>query len=103
MTPWEIVADINAGWVIPPTQKQLEKCLIQVLKMDENILNMMGERAKEYVQNNFEWTLIASKMKIFYQWLLNGGRKPDFIYKLRGKQRQILPTKKHFTYHGIDL
>ena len=39
----------------------------------------MGIRGRELVKNKYLWPAIAANMTVFYQWLLEGGEKPDFV------------------------
>lgn len=40
----------------------------------------MGERGEKVVEENFLVDVVASKMETLYDWILNGGEKPDFVY-----------------------
>lgn len=42
-------------------------------------LRAMGLRGRKLVEKNYQWPGIAERMLEFYDWILNGGDKPDFV------------------------
>ena len=38
----------------------------------------MGVR--ELVKQKYLWPAITSKMSLFYEWVLNGGDQPNFVF-----------------------
>jgi glycosyltransferase involved in cell wall biosynthesis len=45
---------------------------------DERI--KMGKRGRELVKNSYSIEIVAKKMIRLYNWILNGGEKPEFVY-----------------------
>jgi hypothetical protein len=39
----------------------------------------MGESGRQLIEAKYQWSGIAVRMEIFYEWLLTGGQKPDFV------------------------
>ena len=39
----------------------------------------MGRNGKDLVAADYGWEAIATNMKQAYEWVLNGGDKPEFI------------------------
>jgi glycosyltransferase involved in cell wall biosynthesis len=40
----------------------------------------MGQRGRRLVETMYSWPTVAMKTAKFYQWILHGGAKPEFIY-----------------------
>lgn len=41
----------------------------------------MGARGRALIERKYEQLRLATMMKQLYEWLLNGGEKPDFVYE----------------------
>ena len=39
----------------------------------------MGENGRRLVEDKYTWPAIAEQMKSAYEWVLNGGDKPDCV------------------------
>ena len=39
----------------------------------------MGQRASKLVYDNFNYRSVAKKTKALYEWIVNGGEKPEFV------------------------
>lgn len=79
-TPWEILNKKKCGWWVDNDVDALTKTIEYVLQLPEEEVNKMGERGEKVVEENFLVDVVASKMETLYDWILNGGEKPDFVY-----------------------
>jgi glycosyltransferase involved in cell wall biosynthesis len=77
--PWQELETENCGWWVEPTPEGIEQGLKAALATSDAERREMGQRGRELVENRYLWPAIASNMSVFYHWLLEGGRKPDFV------------------------
>ena len=77
--PWQELETEKCGWWVDPTPAGIEKGLRAALEATDEQRSEMGVRGRELVKQKYLWPAIADKMSIFYQWLLHGGEKPDFV------------------------
>lgn len=54
--------------------------LEKLFNMSDEDRIKMGQNGYELVKEEFTWNSSAKKMTILYNWLLNGGEKPEFVY-----------------------
>jgi glycosyltransferase involved in cell wall biosynthesis len=78
-TPWNIISNLKCGWYVDPSQQAIYKALLEATTMPMSKLKEMGEIAKMYSLNNFQWSAVGSKMIRLYQWVLGQSSAPDFI------------------------
>lgn len=51
------------------------------LSLSNDDMNLLGRNGFELVKTNFDWDVIAQKVICLYEWLLDKGPKPDFVYE----------------------
>jgi glycosyltransferase involved in cell wall biosynthesis len=79
-TPWEELNTHGCGWWVDNDVETLATTIQKAVETPENIRIEMGKRGQELVKNNYSVEVVAAKMIRLYQWILNGGGKPDFVY-----------------------
>lgn len=79
-TPWEILNEAKCGWWRERDPKNISEVMTTIANMSTEEINEMGERGKELVYKHFTGDRIASQMLTLYNWIINGGEKPDFVY-----------------------
>ena len=79
--PWNILNETNTGWCIDLSVDNLERVLREAMGMDANALYDMGQRASKLIYDNFDYRSVTSKTLRLYEWLLNSGEKPEFVYE----------------------
>jgi len=77
--PWQELEAKHCGWWVDPTPEGIEQGLKAALEASDEELRAMGVRGRELVKEKYLWPAIAENMSEFYQWLLEGGDKPDFV------------------------
>lgn len=77
--PWQELETERCGWWVDPTPEGIEKGLTAALATSAQERLEMGVRGRQLVAEKYLWPAIASNMSIFYEWLLHGGDKPDFV------------------------
>jgi hypothetical protein len=61
--------------------ENLERALREAMGMDANALYDMGQRASKFIFDNFDYRSVTRKTLRLYEWLLNSGEKPEFVYE----------------------
>ena len=79
--PWEILNETDTGWCVDLSVDNLERALREAMGMDANALYDMGQRASKFIYDNFDYRSITRKTLRLYEWLLNSGEKPEFVYE----------------------
>lgn len=70
-TPWKILKKINAGKVIKFSQDNLTSSLKEITEMNEEELEAMGRRGREFLKNNYDINKIILRYIKFYKEVLN--------------------------------
>ena len=79
-TPWQILEEYRCGWWTDIDVNSLVACIRNLLNVTDDALYQMGERAQNLVWENFSTSAICNMQKELYEWIIEGGRKPDFVY-----------------------
>jgi glycosyltransferase involved in cell wall biosynthesis len=77
--PWRELETEQCGWWVEPTPAGIEQGLKAALEASVAERRAMGLRGRELVKQKYLWPAITANMSEFYQWLLKGGDKPDFV------------------------
>lgn len=78
--PWNILNDTKTGWCIDLNVDNLKRALREALSMNPTELYDMGQKASKLIYENFDYRNVTRKTLKLYEWLLNGGEKPEFVY-----------------------
>lgn len=79
-TPWEELNTHHCGWWVDNDVDTLASTIREALNTPEEERIAMGERGKQLVKDHYSVEIVAGKMKRLYEWILNGGKNPDFVY-----------------------
>lgn len=77
--PWEELNNKNSGWWIDIGVDPLVKTLQTALSLNEKDMQQMGENGRNLIESNYSIHSVAIKMEMLYGWVINGGKKPDFV------------------------
>ncbi len=77
--PWSDLVPAGAGWRCPPDAAALAATLVEALSLPPAALAAMGMRGRALVIARYGWPRIAAQSLAFYEWLLHGGPRPDFV------------------------
>jgi len=70
----------SAAIHIEPNGDSISIGLRRLMKMSDEERISMGERGYALCKKIFSWEVIARKTALLYEYLLNGGEKPEFVY-----------------------
>jgi glycosyltransferase involved in cell wall biosynthesis len=77
-TPWKVLCDRMAGWLVEPDTDALAHALREALATDGKILKEMGAKG-ESIGRNYAPEAIAAQLVTVYDWLLGRGDRPDCV------------------------
>ncbi|RYX85062.1 glycosyltransferase [bacterium] len=69
----------GAALETPATEEGSFEALQQLLTLSDDERRVMGERGRALVERDYQWEVVASKMKSVYQWCAGSGPKPNCI------------------------
>lgn len=79
-TPWEDLNENQCGWWCDCNPEMMAKIMKSILDMSEDTIRLMGENGRKLVIERYSPLSISSQMRGLYDYILNGGPKPSFIY-----------------------
>lgn len=79
--PWEELNTHYCGWWIDNDIDTLAQTIRDVLKLPQSEIEKMGNNGKILVETKFSAEKVVQMMKRLYEWILNGGKKPEFVYE----------------------
>lgn len=77
--PWEGLVKNDCGWWVDIGADALEKQLREALALSPEALARLGENGRVWMQRDYTWEGIGRKMKLSYEWLVNGADKPEWV------------------------
>ncbi|MCS6897910.1 MAG: glycosyltransferase, partial [Nitrospira sp.] len=77
--PWAGLVEKRAGWWIEIGVAPLVSCLMQALALSPEELGEMGRRGRCWMQEEFSWDSLGSRMVSTYEWITHGGAKPPWV------------------------
>lgn len=80
-TPWEEINTYNAGCWIDIGVEPLVEALEKMLGLSDSERSLIGLNGRKLVEKNYSIGSTVSKMGILYEWVLKGGKRPEFLYK----------------------
>lgn len=78
-TPWREIEEFNCGWWIDCGCEHLTKALAQAINMKKSERHAMGARGRRLIEDKYCWTQIGKNMSKMYQWIVDGGHRPQCI------------------------
>lgn len=79
--PWKDLEDYHCGWWIDNDQDTINRTIMIAYKTSEKDRIQMGIKGKQLMRDKYSVEVLGLKMKQLYDWILNGGEKPDFVYE----------------------
>lgn len=79
-TPWEELNECNAGWWKDNQPDTIANVIREVLSATDKELLEKGRNGRNLMEEKYEQHIVAGMMEHLYEWIVNGGEKPDFVY-----------------------
>lgn len=80
--PWNELPENECGWWINNDQESIDETILESYKLGAERLYQMGLNGRDLMIRNYSVESLGKKMKILYEWILNGGEKPDFVHTI---------------------
>lgn len=71
----------NSAIHIEPSPGSIAEGLLQLYEMTNTQLEELGNNGYALVKEKFSWEHVAKQTMQLYEWILNGGEKPEFVYE----------------------
>jgi glycosyltransferase involved in cell wall biosynthesis len=78
-TPWEELNTKGCGFWVDNTNEGIKSGLLNMLGKSEKELQVMGARGRKLIESKYLWDNNTKRTIELYNWVLNGGQKPNFI------------------------
>ncbi len=79
-TPWQELERYNAGWWVDIGIEPLKIALMEAMSLNKDKLHDMGQNGRRLVLEKFNGESVSRHMRELYEWVLQIGDKPDFVY-----------------------
>lgn len=79
-TPWQELNTNQCGYWINNDVHAIANTIEKIFELQDSELTQMGINGKQLVESKYKDIQVALKMKQLYEWILNGGEKPEFVY-----------------------
>lgn len=77
--PWSEVVKHGCGWWVDNDVNSISRTLDMAMSMTPDDLKQMGASGRTWMESDFSWVEISEKFRKSYDWIQNGGEKPDWI------------------------
>lgn len=78
--PWSELNSHHCGWQVAYSQEAITGAVKASIDTSNEELQKMGFRGRKLMEDNYSVESIAIKMKRLYEWILDEGKKPEFVY-----------------------
>lgn len=78
--PWQSLVSNNCGWWIDNSQEEINRAILEVKSKSSDELLKMGVNGINFVENELSYEVLGKKIKSLYEWIIDGGKVPDFVY-----------------------
>lgn len=79
-TPWEELNTRHCGYWVSNGVQTLAETIEKVLALPLTEIETMGVNGKRLVQEKYRDIQVARMMQQLYEWVVNGGTRPEFVY-----------------------
>lgn len=78
-TPWHELTECHAGWWKDNNPETIAYVIKEILSKSDKELLVMGNNGRHLIEDRYEQHNVAGMMKELYEWISNGGMKPEFV------------------------
>ena len=78
--PWQILETNSCGWWIDNDQESINATILKAKEKTLDELKEMGRNGRRFVEDELSYKVLGKKIKKLYEWLINGGDAPEFVY-----------------------
>ena len=78
-TPWQELNEKHLGWCIDLSIENLAKTISTAIDLGQEKLFELGQRCSKHIHNTYQYTEVAAKNKAVYEWIVLGGKRPEYL------------------------
>lgn len=78
-TPWQELNEKHLGWCIDLSIENLANTISAAIDLGQDKLFELGQRCSKHIRDTYQYTQVAAKNKAVYEWIVNGGNKPEYV------------------------
>ena len=78
-TPWQELNEKHLGWCIDLNIENLANTISAAIDMGQDKLFELCQRCSKHIHDTYQYTEVAAKNKTVYEWIINGGDKPEYV------------------------
>lgn len=78
--PWSGLNEHKAGWWIPRSLDGLTETLRTAIESTDELRFAMGRNGRDWVEKEFDWSVVGRRMADVYRWLVHGGTQPEDVF-----------------------
>ncbi len=82
-TPWEELNEYGCGWWNDNSPETIAQIIREITEMSNERILEMGKRGRSLIERKYKASIVALRMQQLYEWLINGGIRPEFVYVQR--------------------
>ena len=79
-TPWEELNSNDCGWWVDRTPENIADIMNKIVSSPNEELINKGKNGMNLVKEKYIDEKVAEQMISVYEWMLNGGTKPNYVY-----------------------
>ncbi len=79
--PWKELNTMHCGWQVPYSQEAITKAILDSYNTPQEELKIMGKNGRRLMEDRYSVDAVSNDMKQLYDWIINKGSKPSFIYE----------------------
>ena len=64
-----------------PAPETIAEVIVEIMSKSNNEILLMGARGRALIEEKYEQIKVAGMMKQLYEWIINRGEKPEFVYE----------------------
>lgn len=79
-TPWQELNEHNCGWWRDNSPETIAEVIADIVSRSNDEILQMGARGRDLIESKYEQLKVAAMMQRLYQWIAEGGEKPEFVF-----------------------
>ena len=77
--PWRGLVEHSCGWRVRPEVAELARTIRDATALSDRERETMGARGRIWMEREFSWPSVGKRMLSVYEWILNGGIRPECV------------------------
>lgn len=78
-TPWQELNEKNLGWCIDLSLENVINAISEAIELGQDDLFEMGQRCSQHINDTYQYTQVADKIKGVYEWIIREGNQSRYV------------------------